>query len=310
MRKFNIEETVKRFQFLSEYDTGKPTNYYDELKEYTKRVNRPLNHKMLSEMRGGYINEHRAILDLHPNINSILKIDEAYQNFSTFISSLKTDTASLQNPENSVRKVFNNFMNGTPQKWLLINPQEYHAALKHVMNSTAHRLGDDHWARKVSEWEDMVKHNIRQLAANSFLTSGPELNQGRINSNGENSHYLLWRNLSGDENIPVKREEITFEKAALFNDTYLDPFIDYIGTNQDHDGEAYETDSLLSLNRLFDIVAEFDKNRMDANKNIITLNRLIDIVHGRGSLSYLFVKGGVESLDDIAGFKKGVYENE
>ncbi|MDR1129874.1 MAG: hypothetical protein LBK96_02710 [Prevotellaceae bacterium] len=300
---------MKNKQYITVLLSDVHYNYTNNLREMTNKNNHHFTHKMLTEMKDGTFNDE-YLFEVMPAVKSILHLDEAYQSFSTFMEALNTDEQSLQSPSNAIRQVYEGFVSGEPQHWRLIDPVEYGAAINALTHGVAgsdkaglHHKTEEHFQGKVNQWEDMIKYNIQQLAANSYLTSGPTLDPRDYNENGENLLNLLWYNLSGDDTIPYKREDLNRLRAdGDFIKKYWKPFIDYIGTKFGDDTETYETDA--PLEGMFNYVAEFDKNKMDTRQDITTLNKLVDLVHGRGSLSHLFIRGGDKGLDNIAGFDK------
>ena len=239
----------------------------------------------MTEIRDGRFDRQDDLLTFLPNVRYVLQSNEAYGRFASFMSSLRIEAKSLQEPSNAIRKVYLDFRNGTPQQWELIDPDEYFSALKNDKPLTTD---------KVSQWVAMAKENIKLFAANSYLTSGPCLDPRVTNSEGQNTLYLLWYYLTGDEQIPyqaknrISKEELS-ARERYFNKKYWNPFVNYMGTSFGDGGKAFETDS--TLNPLYDLVAELERYQMDADKNLVTLTKLIDIVHGRGTISYLFVEG-------------------
>ena len=285
------KETINKFKFLTAYNPSQPVGYSNNLREMMSDYH--LTYELLSEIHDGKFDINNKLFTYIPNVSYIIQSNEAYQSFQKFMQLLRLDYNSLQNPQNLIRKTYNNFQNDKPQIWRLIDPEEYLQALK-IFSTPKSGFPDNYWSKKIFEWEDMAKENVQQLAANSYLTSGPELDPRRINGNGENTFYLLWYNLSGDEKIPYKEEDRTnkeeySKRERYFNRNYWIPFTEYIGTSFGDVGRAFETDS--TLNPIFNLVAEFERNKMEGDNSLLTLNRLIDIVHGRGTLSYLFVDG-------------------
>jgi hypothetical protein len=314
--KNTFENDIASCKTLKEYNAANREEMWEyrrmgvedtnNLREIRNANGHHFNYKILKEMRNGTFPEDDDLFNVLPAVREILQINEAYQSYSQFMKALSTDDKFLQSSSNAIRKTYNRFMAETPQRWYLIDPEEYLYALQRH-SKVQSGLSDDYWKKKIFEWENGVKENIQQFAGNSYLISGPTLDPRDYNENDENLLNLLWYNLTGDETIPYKRDDLKRPHSDReFIKKYWNPFWQYIGTKfGDSDGndiESYETDA--PMEGLFNLVAEFDKNRMDADKNIVTLNKLIDVVHGRGSLSHLFVKGGVSALNKIAGYKK------
>lgn len=300
----DLKEDIRRFNFLSKYNVSQPEAYIstNNLRDMINVNNYHFNYKILKEMKNGVFHKYDNLFEVIPSVKEILKIDEAYQTYSNFMMNLGTDAKSLKSSSNAIQKTYNKFVNGISQHWYLIEPEEYIYALKRYEKIQSD-LSDNYWAKKIFEWEDGVKSNIQQFISNSYLVSGPTLDPRTYNENGENLLNLLWYNLSGDDSIPYRREDLSKSHADReFIRKYWSPFVDYIGTKFGDDVDSYETDA--PLEGLFNLVAEFDKNKMDYKKNLVTLNKLIDMVHGRGSLSHLFIRGGISSLDKISGYKK------
>ena len=279
--------------FNTIYFPANPDGYSNNLRDMTKKTKHHFTYDLLTEIRDGRFDKQDDFLTFLPNVRYILHSNEAYGRFASFMSSLRIEAKSLQEPSNAIRKVYLDFRNGTPQQWKLIDPDEYLSALKNNQSLTTD---------KVSQWVAMAKENIQLFAANSYLTSGPCLDPRITDSEGQNTLYLLWYYLTGDEIIPyqamnrISKEELS-ARERYFNRTYWNPFVSYMGTRFGDGGPAYETDS--TLYPLFDLVAEFEKYQMDADKNLVTLTRLINIVHGRGTISYLFVENGNKKLIKI-----------
>ena len=260
-----------------------------EIKRGDKTV---FTYHVLQEMSEGKIDKKHVLFEILNNVKEILHT-EAYNSFSEFMTNLRTDTSSLQNANNEVNKTFLCFMNRRPQRWKLIEPDEY---MRCIQQSGCQKplsdTYDDYWESRIMDWVANAKDNVAQLAANSYLTSGPTLNPRSTNENGELRLNRLWFDLSGDKKIPLIKEDSHGEKEKYFNKIYWVPFINYIGTNfgDSKDGSgAYETDS--PLDGLFNIIAEFDKNYSDQKKMFVTLDRLKNTCHGRGSFGHIFLKG-------------------
>jgi hypothetical protein len=206
------------------------------------------------------------------------------------MSNLKTDKQSLSDSNNIVRQVYNGFKSGTPQRWKLIDPDEYLRCIQQYSylkpQSGAY---DDYWVPRIIDWVANAKDNISQLAANSYLCNGPTLKRYEQNSNGQNLHALLWYNLTGDEDIPHRPGECDNNSQAerKFFANHWGAFFKYIGSRYD---EAYETDS--ALDGIFNIVAEFDKNYSNPKKMFVTLDRVKNMCHSRGGFAHIFMKGG------------------
>jgi hypothetical protein len=297
-----INEAARRFNFLCGYDPSKPKNYKAptllEIKKGDKTV---FNHTVLTEMREGKIDKTHPIFEILHNVTDIL-LTEAYDTFSEFMANLRTDTSSLQNSNNTIRQVYNGFKSGTPQRWVLIDPDEYLRCIQQYSylkpQSGAY---DDYWVPRIMDWVANSKDNIARLAANSYLTSGPTLDPRDMNSKGEFKLNRLWYDLTGDKEIPLTKEESSTERSRYFNRTYWIPFTQYIGTDfgDSEDGSnAYETDS--PLDGLFNIVAEFDRNYTNPKKLFTTLDRMKNMCHGRGSFAHIFMKGGNEACTRIS----------
>ena len=255
-----------------------------EIKRGDKTV---FTYHVLQEMREGKIDKKHVLFDILNNVKEIFHT-EAYHSFSEFMANLRTDTSSLQNSDNVVKRTFMSFMKKKPQRWKLINPDEYLLCTQQYTQSGVY---DDYWVPRIMEWVANAKDNIAQLAANSYLTSGPTLYPRSTNENGELRLNRLWYDLSGDKKIPLLKDSPR-ENVKYFNNMYWLPFTNYIGTNfgDSEDGcGAYETDS--PLDGLFNVVAEFDKNYSDAKKMFVTLDRLKNIRHGRGGFGHIFMKG-------------------
>jgi hypothetical protein len=282
----NIQETGREFNLLHTSDSGKV--YVNNLRKIRNSNNHHFNYEILTEMRDGTFPQDDDLYDVLPAVRDLLQFDEGYRAFSQFMQALKTDAQSLQSPTNAIRKVYNGFVSKRLQYWHLINPTEYRRAIS-VENWEKMEIADyDYWSKKISVWKGYVKVNIQQFIANSFLTSGPTFDPTETNSEKQNLLYLLWYNLAKDESIPYQSYDRTFEAERQFNQKYWHPFIDYTGTDFGDNVATYETDA--PLEGLFNLVAELDKNKTDVQKNLVTLSKLIDLVHGRGSLSHLFIK--------------------
>jgi len=301
------EEALSRFTSIMNYNPSNPTGYKTpqtllEIKRGDKTV---FNHSILVEMRNGKIETKHPLFEILHNVKDIL-LTEAYDTFSEFMSKLKTDTMSVQNSNNVVRRVFMNFMKRQPQHWKLIDPDEYLRCIQQFSYQKPQSGAyEDYWVPRIMDWAANAKDNVAQLAANSYLTSGPSLDPRATNSKGELTLNRLWFDLSGDKKIPLKKDEEYFvAKEKYFNKTYWNPFTSYIGTNfgDSEDGSgAYETDS--PLDGLFNVVAEFDKNYSDFKKMLVTLDRLKNSCHGRGGFGHIFMRGGNEACSRISNFK-------
>ena len=297
-----IKETTNRFNFICGYNSSKPTNYKPktllEIKGGDKTV---FTYNVLQEMRSGKINQKHVLFEILHNVKDIL-LTEAYNTFSEFMGNLKTDKLSLQNSNNVIRKTFMGFMKRSPQRWKLIDPDEYLRCIQqYSYQKPQSEAYDDYWAPRIMEWVANAKDNISQLAANSYLTSGPTLDPRTTNENGENLLNRLWFDLTGDTQIPLFKEDCVGEKGKYFNKTYWIPFTNYIGTSfgDSEDGSgAYETDS--PLDGFFNVVAEFDKNYSEPKKMFVTLDRLKNTCHGRGNFGHIFMKGGNAACEKIS----------
>jgi hypothetical protein len=309
----NLYETIEKFNHILGYNPSNPSGfsgsktygYTNDLVEAKKLTDRNMSFHILKELREGRGDAYKNMLHFIPNVRDILQLDEGvYRTYSQFLSQLQTDPASMQSPDNAVRKVYNRFIEGKPQSWNLIDPVEYKACLTATIKDILHQKAEEMWNRKVDQWEDNIKFNILQFIANSILTSGKELGVKRPHGERLKDLWNIWYLVSGDQQIPhYDKDGKTMIGETPANKEYFDthywrPFVDYIETSfSDDAGMSYETDS--SINPLLDIVALFDKNPFDLSQKIVALNRVIDIVHGRGSLSYLFIRGGKPALDKI-----------
>ena len=214
-----------------------------------------------------------------------------YNIFSEFMQKLLTDKNSLQNPDNAVRKVYEGFKSGIKQRWLLIDANEYLKCMEQYSHFAPQSdVYDELWTPLIKDWVAKTKENILQFAANSYLCSGPTLEQDSENSQGQNLHALLWFNLTGDEEIPYRPRECGHDSPAerRFFDTYWRPFTKYIETKYGDGAETFETDS--QLNGLFNIVAEFEKNCSNNKLLLAALDNLINLRHNRGTLAHLFIE--------------------
>lgn len=292
----DIREILRRFNLLYTPESGEA--YINNLRKIKNENEHHFNYQILTEMRNGTFPEDDDLYNVLPAVRDLLQVDEDCQSFSQFMEALMTDAQSLQSPDNAVRKVYNGFVSKKPQYWRLISPEEYLQALRHYSKMQS-GLSGDCWQKKMPEWIDGVKVNIQQFIANSFLTSGSTLNFMELNSEKQNLYQLLWYNLSKDESIPYQPYDRTYEAERQFYKKYWHTFADYTGTNFDNNSATYETDA--PLEGLFNLVAELYRNKMDVPKNLVTLNKLIDLVHGRGSLAHLFIKGGLAALNNIVG---------
>ena len=298
MYQHQINEATRRFNFLCNYKPDKPTNYkpqtLSEIKGNDKTI---FTYNILQEMQNGVIDQKNILFEILHNVKDIL-LTEAYNTFSDFMSKLKTDKASLESSDNIIRMVFERFKSGNSQNWKLINPDEYLRCIQqYSYQKPQSGAYDDYWTPRIMGWVANAKDNIAQLAANSYLCNGPTLDRSDENSNGQNLHAILWYNLTGDEDIPYKPGDCTHytDKEKNFMDKYWGKFYTYTGTNF---SVAYETDS--ALDGFFNIVAEFDKNYSDPKKLFVTLDRLKNMCHNRGSFAHLFMKGGNEACTQIS----------
>jgi hypothetical protein len=298
-----IEETVKRFNFMSNYDVSKPYRYnrttLREIKGDDKTV---FTYDVLIEMRDGKLNKKHPLFEILSNVTDILQLNEEFNSFSDFMQKLKTDSNSVQNSNNYIRKTYNNFKNGKPQHWQLIDPDEYLRCIQKFTHFDKPMFGalEDYWTPRIYEWVSMTKDNVAQLAANSYLVNGPSLDPRIINSKGELTLNRLWFDLTNDKNIVYYKQDATKQSNSYFNKTYWMPFVNYIGTSfgdSDDGSGAYETDS--PLDGIFNAVAGIDKNQSDPQQLFVALDRVIHIAHSRGSLAHMFVKGGNAALSKI-----------
>jgi len=248
-------------------------------------------HDVLERMRDGEIDERHPIFGILHHVKDILHQNEAYDSFSEFMRKLKTDANSLQNPDNYIRRVYEDFRNGKPQQWKLIDPDEYQQFFQSDEFDACRQA-------QITGWIADAKDNAAQLAANSYLTSGPALDPRVKNSKGELTFYRLWHDLAGDEKITFFSEN---RNDRHFDRTYWNPFVEYIGTDfgdSEEGAGAFETDS--PLDGFFNIIAEFEKNPSDFKKMFAALDKLINIRHNRGRFIHLFMRGGSDACSKIA----------
>jgi len=246
-------------------------------------------YNVLQEMREGKIKSNHPLFDILHHVRDIIPT-EAYDTFSEFMSKLRTDSKSVQEPDNVVRIVYEGFKNGAPQRWKLIEPVELQRCIQHYScPKPLSGANDDYWVAKIMGWVASAKNNIAQLAANSYLCSGPTLEQDSENSQGQNLHALLWYDLTGDEEIPYRARQCGKDSIAerVFFDNYWRPFVKYIGTKYGEGVETSETDS--PLDGLFNVVAEFDKNLSNSKELLVTLDRLKYLRHHRGGFAHIFM---------------------
>jgi len=146
---------------------------------------------VLQEMREGKIKSNHPLFDILHHVRDILPT-EACDTFSEFMSKLRTDSKSLQEPGNVVRRVYEGFKKGAPQRWKLIESDELLSCIQqYSCQKPQSGANDDYWVAKIMDWVVSAKDNIAQLAANSYLCSGPTLEQDSENSQGQNLHALL-----------------------------------------------------------------------------------------------------------------------
>jgi hypothetical protein len=302
------EAYQKRFQFLYGYDPAKGGQqtetkvvYKNKLSEIKGNDKTVFTHTVLQEMREGKFDEKHLIFEALPSVKTLLLLDEEFQRFSEFMQSLRTDADALKSPDNAIRKVFQGFVSGKQQEWHLIEPEDYHMALRqYSYNTPQSEAYDSYWAPKIMEWVEMAKLNVQQFVANSYLCSGPTLEQDSENNKGQNLMALMWFNLTRDKSISYKPHECgkDSEKERAFFDKYWRPFTKYIKTRYGEGSETFESDS--PLDGFFNLIAEFDANKGDFKQWLVTLNKLIDLCHNRGSLAHLFIRGGNEACARIS----------
>jgi len=301
MNKDQLKEVADYFTHLYNYNPSNPTKFKQKPLLEIKRGDKTLfNHNVLVEMREGKIDRKHPLFEILHNVTDIL-LTEAYDLFADFMVKLKTDKMSLQSPNNEIRRVYQGFKSGTSQRWTLIDPDEYLRCIQQFSYQKPQSGAyEDYWAPRIMDWVANAKDNVAQLAANSYLTSGPTLDQESENSQGQNLHALLWYNLTGDEEIPYRPGQCGNDSPSEreFFDKYWRPFTQYIKTSYGEGAESYETDS--PLDGLFNIVAEFDKNSQDFKKMLVTLDRLKNSCHGRGGFGHIFMKGGNEACAKIS----------
>ena len=337
-----LEDALKHHKFLCNYDPSKPTNYdpskiskYLTLREIKGGDATTFNHDVLKQMREGKIKPSHPLFEVLRSVKGILQLNEAYDTFSEFMSKLRTDTNSVKNSNNVLRQTYENFKKGTPQRWKLIDPDEYLRCMQQFTHEYSNPLSgagsidpettfysaggdrpqfgatEDYWTPRIYDWIANTKDNIAQLVANSYLTSGPTLTKQKngtiqydpraTNAQGELTLYRLWFDLSGDKKIPLRKDDPYFDtKERYFNKTYWMPFTNYIGTDfgDSEDGSgAFETDS--PLDGAFDIIAAFDKNYSNPKRLFGVLDRMKNLGHGRGSFAHILFKGGKEACTRI-----------
>jgi hypothetical protein len=258
-----IIEEVRKFNFLVNYDVKNPSQFVKEYKRTRSNI-----------------------------------LTEGYIRADAFVQSIKSDEVSLKDNNNAIKRTYLRFAAKQPQKWMLINPSEYHAALYEctIEPWASATVTEEKWQPKVEDWEDMIKFNIQQFISNSILNRGPSFDETEETRDGKNIHAQLRYHLTGDE-------EITYHENYFWF-TYVNPFRKYIHTQYGNNSSSTETDSWTLVYAFIDYIKEFDKNHFDFRKNLVTINKIINIAHDRGPLASIFVNGGSDALDKIAGYKK------
>jgi len=247
-----------------------------------------------------------------------------YQSFSDFAKSIEYPHVGSEHTGSMIQFVYKNYEKRIPQQWRLIDPQIYGSALASVGDPALHAKREEFLQTWVLDSVEAIKFDAAQFIANSFLTSGPMADFRTEDTDGYNLSAKLWFSLTGDpkldekariarlreklisfdleDEFPKYREELSKElRHTLFS--YIQDFsLKYLKSDPFNGTQSLETDGDISY--IVDLIASFDEKPFDWQAQLVIMNKIIDIVHGRGSLAHLFVKGGDDALDKIAGYKK------
>jgi len=270
---------------------------------------------------------HRRFLEKQAIQDGKVVDSGEYQSFSDFAKSIEYPHVGNERTGSMLKFVYDNYEKRKPQQWRLIDPQIYGSALVSVGDPALHAKREEFLQTWVLDSVEAIKFDVAQFIANSFLTSGPMADFRATDTDGYNLSAKLWFSLTGDPKLdektltnklreklirfdfdcendfPVYHETLVKElRHHLFS--YIQDFsLEYLKSDPfDGSSSTFETDGDISY--MVDLVASFDEKPFDWQAQLVIMNKIIDIVHGRGSLAHLFVRGGDDALDKIAGYKK------
>jgi len=269
---------------------------------------------------------HRRFLEKQAIQDGKVVDSGEYQSFSDFAKSIEYPHVGSERTGSMLQFVYKNYKEGNPQQWRLIDPQIYGSALASVGDTALHAKREEFLQTWVLNSVEAIKFDVAQFIANSFLTSGPMADFRAADTDGYNLSAKLWFSLTGDpkldektlaakleeklislgreSELPEYREILSKELRSRLLDYIQDFSLKYLKSSPFDKSEALETDGDISY--IVDLIASFDEKPFDWQAQLIIMNKIIDIVHGRGSLAHLFVKGGDDALDAIAGYKKNI----
>jgi len=245
-----------------------------------------------------------------------------YTPFREIVKSLEYPSNGSNEVGSEFKRIYADFEEDKPQTWKLIDPQIYGSDLSAAMRDDLSDKAEDYFRSNVMNMAEKTKFNAAQFVANSMLTSGPTLKPKDADSKGDNYLVLLWHALTKDpyleyDNIveyavssgqgtPDERtvRDTQYHRARAYANYFSSEYLKSRDANGKDEGSSPAKESDGNLNYMLELLAEMDRDPFDWQKVIISINKVVDLVHGRGSLAHLFVEGGDEALDKIAGYKK------
>lgn len=207
------------------------------------------------------------------------QIEKIFENMSEYDFD---ELGSIYMPE----EMFGMIKSQTPIVFSVIPKNQYHNALKEFMKFGRFMRFP---AKYVLEWKDLMLNNVAKLSALTAI-------QGHANSFPWDEFYDTFGN---EFSKWIKKKKLESKDYRDFGTAYT--FLD----------EVYNIDNIIpkfasghhimsdyGLKPLVSLGRELARQN-DPNEAIITINRMLEVVHPRGDLAELFIEGGSESLTDI-----------
>jgi len=177
---------------------------------------------------------------------------------------------------NSILETINDIAHGKKkQKWILVN----HKRLQKILNDSA-RYGFVRDEKGLDKIKMQFVKILAKIYANTILESHTVYDP---------DEYI--NNMLGYE---MEEEELEKFYEKLFDENYL---LDEKGNSRTSD----LIDGVLG-NYAIQLLSTDD-----ADEVLLIIDRILNTIHGRGTIAHWFVKGGQKTLDKISG-KKNIFE--
>jgi len=198
-------------------------------------------------------------------------------------------------------ELFSMIKGQTPIKFGLIPKTQYHNALKEFMRYGEFMRFPE---RYIMEWKNLLLENIAKLNTLTEIHGRSQwfpydefydvFDYNEKTNRSEGGQFTRWLNKKrkGPDGEEFKRGDWTTIYEFLATIYNIDDFTPQF-TNGHHVLSDYATAPLMNLG------VELD-NQTDPNEIIVTINRILDVVHQRSDIAEIFIEGGSKSLFDIS----------